>query len=490
MEDTPMFKHTLGLPLCLAWALAACGGGGHSVTLPHFNDITTAPSEIQTAARAVVRVRTAGQVATGFFVSPSGLLVTNNHVLGSSVCPLQGCYVELTQLHERGQPRQQPAIVFAVPTTVDAGLDMALLQFYDQAGDQLSTPSYLSFNAEEAASLLNQHVTIVGHPEGALKKWTDGQVTDANGQWITTTAYTLPGDSGSPILNDQGQVIGLLHRGPTSEDLFAENGVDMYSLGTASAPIVAAMAAPASPPLVSAIAATTKDQFLAYDLVYLNARIADVTVNGVSTSAISVLGEACDTALARTDFISTEDLSRALSPCYHAQTWIDCRYDIAVSPYGVVCPADQATWISRYQRANQLWLGMYGQADYYSMTFAMAHLQPSMSAGMSAGAQSLQQVLSAVGPVLDFRLAYYLAAFAIGSYGGTEMLTYVSNYKQVSHYEMQAYNVFYAAIWLNADGSMGKTQLQDFLQEMLADPSINVSTRLAVEDYLYRMDAL
>jgi chloramphenicol 3-O-phosphotransferase len=55
---------------------------------------------------------------------------------------------------------------------------------------------------------------------------------------------------------------------------------------------------------------------------------------------------------------------------------------------------------------------------------------------------------------------------------------------------MQAYNVFYAAIWLNADGSMGKTQLQDFLQEMLADPSINVSTRLAVEDYLYRMDAL
>ena len=96
----------------------------------------------------------------------------------------------------------------------------------------------------------------MGHPEGALKKWTDGQVTDANGQWITTTAYTLPGDSGSPILNDQGQVIGLLHRGPTSEDLFAENGVDMYSLGTASAPIVAAMAAPASPPLVSAIAAT------------------------------------------------------------------------------------------------------------------------------------------------------------------------------------------------------------------------------------------
>jgi S1-C subfamily serine protease len=100
----------------LASTTALCAGAGacsspgsssaNGLALPHFNDITTASPKIQTAARAVVRVRTAGQVATAFFISPSGLLLTNNHVLGISVCPVQGCYVTLTQMHERGQTRQ------------------------------------------------------------------------------------------------------------------------------------------------------------------------------------------------------------------------------------------------------------------------------------------------------------------------------------------------------------------------------------------------
>ena len=45
--------------------------------LPHFNDITTAPSKIQSAARAVVRLHTAGQLGTGSFISPTGLLLTS-----------------------------------------------------------------------------------------------------------------------------------------------------------------------------------------------------------------------------------------------------------------------------------------------------------------------------------------------------------------------------------------------------------------------------
>ena len=206
--------------VALCVATGACSSG--SANLPHFEDINTATPEIQTAARAVVRLRTAAEYGTGFFISPTGLLLTNNHVLGSPVCAAEGCYVELTQMHERGQPRQNPSTVFAIPATVNAGLDMAVVQFYDQLnGIQLATPDYLSFDSHDPASLFDQHITIVGHPEGNLKKWTDGQVTDAYGQWITTTAFTLPGESGSPILSDQGQVVGLLHRGPSSEDLFS-----------------------------------------------------------------------------------------------------------------------------------------------------------------------------------------------------------------------------------------------------------------------------
>ena len=469
---------------------AACSSS--TVTLPHFNDITTATPEIQTAARAVVRVRTAGEYGTGFFISPTGLMLTNNHVLGDPVCAVEGCYVGLTQMHERGQPQQKPGIVFAVPSTVNAGLDVAVVQFYDQPnGNQLDTPDYLSFDGQDGASLLNQHVTIVGHPEAALKKWTDGQVTDTNGQWITTTAYTLPGESGSPILNDAGQVVGLLHRGPTSEDLFSQTGVDMYSTGTASAPIVAVLAAPPSPPVVSTAAATTKEQFLANDFIYLNAHVATVTVDGMSISAIPILGEACDAALARTDFTSPDDLDSALTPCYQAETWIDCRSPTNIVPYGTVCPAptDQAAWASRYQSMNQIWLGMNGQPEYYAVSFAIAKLQPTWNAGVSAGAESLQQVLAAANPVLDYHLALYLAAFAIESYGGTQIATYVSNYKQVPHYELQATNIAYAAGWRYDNGNMTKAQLQSFLQQLFADPNISVGARLAIEEYLYNLNA-
>ncbi|HJX62573.1 MAG TPA: serine protease [Polyangia bacterium] len=477
----------------VALCVAAGGCSSGSANLPHFEDIHAASSEIQTAARAVVRVRTAGEYGSGFFISATGLLLTNNHVLGSPVCAAEGCYVELTQMHERGQPRQQPTTVFAIPTTVNAGLDVAVVQFYDQPnGNQLDTPDYLSFDSHDPASLLNQHITIVGHPEGNLKKWTDGQVTDAYGQWITTTAYTLPGESGSPILNDQGQVVGLLHRGPSSEDLFSRTGVDMYSTGTASAPIVAALTAVPSPPLVSTVAATTADEFLAHDRVFLNARTRAVNIGGVSTDAISILGVACDKGLAQTDFMSTDDLAGALTPCYHAQTWIDCRSDAAPVPYGVLCPVptELAAWSNRYQQANQLGLGMNGQPDYYSMTFGIARLQSLQAVGVSAGAQSLQQILDTVSPFLDFRVAYYLAAFSIASYGGTQIADYINNYRQVPHYELQATSIAYAASWLAGYGIITKPQLQGFLQNLFADPSINTNARLAIEDYLYLMDAL
>jgi hypothetical protein len=264
----------------------------------------------------------------------------------------------------------------------------------------------------------------------------------------------------------------------------------MYSVGTASAPIVAAMAASALTDLVSVTATTTKEEFLANDYVYLNSRTSKVTVDGVLVSAISLLGDACDTALARTDFISPDDLSIALRPCYHAQTWIECRLDASASPYGVVCPtlSDQAAWGARYQSANRLWLDMNGQPDYSSMSYALARLQPSVNAGVSAGAQSLQQVLVQATPVLDFRLAYYLAAYSIGSYGETSISTYILNYKQVPHYELQAYYVFLAATWLG--NTMSRSQLLTFLQQLFDDPSTNLNARLAIEDYLYRMDAL
>jgi hypothetical protein len=54
---------------------------------------------------------------------------------------------------------------------------------------------------KDSSELLGMHVTAVGHSEGCSKKWTDGSVVDAMGEWFIFTVCTLPGDCGSPVLD-------------------------------------------------------------------------------------------------------------------------------------------------------------------------------------------------------------------------------------------------------------------------------------------------
>ena len=478
---------------CVATLLVACSSDTSGPKLPHFNDISNAPAKIQVAANAVVRVRTAGESGTASFISPSGLLLTNNHILGDTVCPIEGCYFEMTRLHQRGQARLKSAIVFALPLGVDVGLDMAVVQVYDaKGGAALSTPDYLQINPMTAAELLGTHVTIVGHPEGYLKKWTDGTVADMNGKWFTCTAYTLPGDSGSPALDDDGQIVGLMHRGPTSEDLISDVGVNLYSVGTASSDLEAALTNPLPNVMLSLSADTTADDFITNDLVYLNARAATVSIGGVSTKALTLLDAACDAVLARSDFVSPNDLTSSMKPCYDAHIWIECRSDASNKPYGALCPdsGDVTKWVGRNQAINQAWGRMNGQFDLTALSFSMAALQSTMASGVAVGAYSLQQTVNATSPPLDITLGYYFAAFNIGSYGTTNIHDYFVNYPQIPHYELNARYVAWAATWMWSNGLMTRPDLTSFLEKLLDDPKVGVGDQLAIEDYLYGMDAL
>jgi hypothetical protein len=462
--------------------------------LPNLNDIVTAPAQIQTAAKSVVRIRTARQSATGFFISATGLLLTNNHVLGDSVCATEGCYAQVTFMYQRGEPSPQPVTVFVIPLSVDVGLDMALVQLYNNpGGTQLSSPDYLTFNSQDSESLIGKHVTIVGHPEDHLKKWTDGFVIDAVGEWFQTTAYALPGESGSPVLDDDGKIVGLLHRGPTTEDLFTSSGANMYSIGTASGSLITAMTNTTLPStMLSVSAPTTTANFLANDLVYLNAKMTTINVGGTSVSGLSLLGNACDATLAQQNFVSPDDLQNALTPCYHAETWIDCRSDAIAVPYSTVCPSgiDSTNWANRFQDINQEWISMNGQMDYYSISFAQASLQLTVSAGIVAGAQTLQQSLAVLNPVLDYGLAYYLSAFNISSYNNTLIKDYVVNYQNVLHYEQEATYIALAADWLGYDYALSRNDLLSVLSRLHNDPNVSVGSKLYIEDIQYQLNAL
>ncbi len=467
------------MPAAFALLLWGCSSAAPTGG-PSFEDITSANQTIQTAAAAVVLVTMPGFVATGSFISPDGLLLTNNHVLGVGVCPIEGCYAQLTWNYQRGARLSQPVTVFVVPKAVDVGLDMAVLQASSApGGPPLSTPSYLTIDSRDPGSLQGIHVTVVGHPEGSVKKWSEGQVIDADGSWITTSVFVLPGNSGSPLLDDHGHIVGLMHRSPEGEDLIADDGLNVSSIGTASSALIAAMSAPLPGSMGSISAPVTDAEAVSHQLLYLSARVQTARVGGASKQVLASLGEACDAALAVKDYASPDDLSSALEPCFDAEHWIECRSD-AQTPFGV-CPDDGAAWQSRYKAMYEALRSLNGELDLDEMSFAEAALSSTMADGQGVAAQLLTQALAMAQPPLDFHVASYLAAFSIDTYRGASVVNFTRNYGSVPDYAANGEDLASTILWLSNTGAIGFADTKSLLSAVHGDRTIDLGTKLFIE---------
>lgn len=450
------------------------------MSLPVFDDVDSAPLTIQAAAASVVLVTLPGASATASFISPDGLLLTNNHVLGVGVCPVEGCYARLTFHYERGHAVEKPLTVFLAPKAIDIGLDMAVLQATaSPGGPPLSTPNYLTIDSRTPTELQGTHVNVVGHPQGSVKKWTTGNVVWSDGDWVWTTAFILPGSSGSPLLDDHGHLVGLLHRSAVGLGLVTAVGVNESSIGTASAALLAAMGAPLPGSIESVAASTTAADVVDNEFVYLAAQTPTANVNGAPQQVLDALGAACDAALAVTDYPSPDDVASALQPCLDAQGWIECRAD-ATTPYGV-CPNDKSDWQRRYQAYFEYWRSFNGEIEIDEVSFGVAPLADSMADGQTAGAQALTQALSEAQPALDFHVAQHLAAFAIDTYEGRSIVDFVRNYGSVPDYALNGVELVSTILWLGNQGAIKSAELESLLGMVHSDPAIDLETKLFIE---------
>lgn len=156
---------------------------------------------------------------TGFMVSPR-LLLTNNHVLPAPDWAARS-RVEFNFQLSPGNVRAPSESFELAPDEfflTDPGLDYTLVAV--QAHPELAKYGWLKLIAETGKLLVGEWVNIIQHPNGEPKQLAirDNQVLDELELFLHYQADTAPGSSGSPVFNDQWEVVALHHSGVPDRD--------------------------------------------------------------------------------------------------------------------------------------------------------------------------------------------------------------------------------------------------------------------------------
>lgn len=173
------------------------------------------------AARAVCRIHVrdaaTGEPAgfgTGSLVTPS-LVLTNHHVLGDPATAAASV-VEFDYQDFLTRPLPNPPRIFALdPSRVflaDEELDFALVAVAG-APAAVAEFGHNPLSGAEGKAVIGEFVTIVQHPGGEKKRIAlrDNRVVDRLELYLHYEADTEPGSSGSPVFNDQWEIVALHH---------------------------------------------------------------------------------------------------------------------------------------------------------------------------------------------------------------------------------------------------------------------------------------
>lgn len=181
------------------------------------------------AARAVCRLKTLARpggpadYASGFLVTPF-LLLTNHHVLPDPETASQTlaefeCELDINFVERRGRiyPLMPSEAFYA-----NADLDFAIVAISPTAHD--GTPAgdfgFLPLIPESGKGIPGEHVSIIQHPGGGTKQVVvrenkiialDQARFHIREQFVHYTADTERGSSGSPVFNDQWDLVALHH---------------------------------------------------------------------------------------------------------------------------------------------------------------------------------------------------------------------------------------------------------------------------------------
>ncbi len=168
---------------------------------------TTIEDNVQRFSEAVVMVTDPNGLASGFMITPDGYCITNYHVISGET------RIKVTVFRRTKTGYEQKNYKKVKIIALNAFVDLALLKI-DGEGDTFKY-AYLGRNEELEAG---HEVFAIGNPKGLTRTVSQGIVSTKNRYfrgrlYVQTTTAVSPGNSGGPLFNLKGEVIGVTSMG-------------------------------------------------------------------------------------------------------------------------------------------------------------------------------------------------------------------------------------------------------------------------------------
>jgi serine protease Do len=162
---------------------------------------------VQAFGPAVVVVKSPGGLGSGFIVNAEGYLITNFHVIEGQK------HFTVTQFVQSGAEIKRVIHDNIRIVALDAFHDLAVLQIEDDHETPFPT---VVLSADPP--VYGENIFVIGNPAGLERTVTEGILSHTGRLFegklfLQIDASVNPGNSGGPLFNRQGQVIGVVNMG-------------------------------------------------------------------------------------------------------------------------------------------------------------------------------------------------------------------------------------------------------------------------------------
>ena len=183
-----------------------------NVTKPDFETLMKSVVTVILDKGIVVKNGVGGQdksLGTGFFIDGNGYILTNHHVIADHVNPAYKGYTSV-----RVSLRDNPDVEYSAKVVGwDKIYDVALLKLLGHKNENFMVPG-ISGNMKTGDKIFT-----IGNPLGIRYTVTSGIISNREidifqmGQAFQVDAAINPGNSGGPLIDERGQVVGIVFAG-------------------------------------------------------------------------------------------------------------------------------------------------------------------------------------------------------------------------------------------------------------------------------------